>query len=95
MPETLGSIIDRLCTIDMKMWNAQDELYEIRRLTFDQFMVKYHKAAGMKKLYDILQKACNLNYQRNELIDDIDKTIVEMLKAKDPDAYSQPKHKTY
>jgi len=95
MPETLGSVIDRLITVDLKMFTNQNLLYEIRRMSFDAFMVKYHNAAGMRKLYDTLQKACDLNVQRNVLIDDIDKTLLDILKSDTPEAYHQPKHKTY
>ena len=37
MADTLGSIIDKLCTADLKMWNNQEILYKIRRMTFDEF----------------------------------------------------------
>ena len=31
--DTLGGIIDKLFTVDMKMWNNQEILYKIRRMT--------------------------------------------------------------
>ena len=35
--DTLGGIIDKLFTVDMKMWNNQEILYKIRRMTFDEY----------------------------------------------------------
>jgi hypothetical protein len=95
MPETLGSVIDRLITVDMKMWNAQEVLYEIRKMSFDEFVVYYHNTSGLRKIYNALQKACDLNIQRAVLIDDIDKTLLDILKSDNPEEYHQPKCKTY
>ena len=41
MSDTFGSLIDKLFTVDMKMWNNQDVLYEIRNMTFDEYKEKY------------------------------------------------------
>ena len=30
MADTLGSLVDKLCTVDLKMWNNQEFLYKIR-----------------------------------------------------------------
>jgi len=95
MSETIGSLIDKLSVVNLKMWNAQDVLYEIRRLSLEQFKEKYQSDEGMKQLYDVFQKSCNLNFQRNVLIDDIDKKIVEMIKSNHLEEYIQPKWKTY
>src|SRR5271163_571083 len=81
--ETLGSIIDRLFTIDTKMWINQDLIYEIRRMTFEEYKAKYFETEdGAKSLWDCLKKACDLNIQRNDLIDAIDQKIVEMIETK-------------
>lgn len=100
--ETLGSIIDRLFTIDTKLWNAQDEIYKIRKMTFDQYKTEYFtNEDGAKRLWESLQKATDLNLQRNELIDAIDQKIVEIVKAGqsgedlDDGKFVQRKHKTY
>ena len=37
MADTLGNVIDKLVTVDMKMWDNQELLYEIRRMTFDEY----------------------------------------------------------
>jgi hypothetical protein len=97
MADTLGSLIDKLCTIGLKMWNNQELLYELRRMTFDAFKRKYHTTPQLMKLYNILKKACDLNVQRNQLIDEIDEKIVEMVGKPELDdgKHIQRKHKTY
>jgi hypothetical protein len=102
MADTLGSLIDKLCTVDLKMWNNQEALYEMRRMTFDEFKEKYWKdEQGAEKLWAILKKACDLNVQRNQLIDEVDAKVVEIvrdaLSGEDLDAgkHIQRKHKTY
>jgi hypothetical protein len=102
MTDTLGGLIDKMITIDMKMWDNQNILYEIRRMTFDEFKEKYWRdEQGAEKLWEILKKACDLNVQRNQLIDEVDTKVVEIIKdavsGKDLDAgkHIQRKHKTY
>lgn len=102
MSDTLGGLIDKLCTVDMKMWNNQDILYEIRRMSFDEFKEKYFSAEnGAEILWSILKKACDLNIQRNQLIDEVDQKIIEMITANnsgeelDSGKFIQRKHKSY
>lgn len=81
MSDTLGSLVDKLITIDMKMWTNQELLYEIRRMNFDEYKEKYFKNEdGAENLWISLKKACDLNVQRNQLIDEIDIKIVELVK---------------
>lgn len=102
MADTLGGLIDKLLTIDLKMWTNQELFYEIRRMSFDEFKQKYFsKEEDVEKLWQTFKKACDLNVQRNQLIDEIDEKAVEMIKAavdgKDLDngTFIQRKHKTY
>jgi len=102
MADTLGGLIDKLLTADLKMWNNQELLYKIRRMTFEEYKAEYFSSEdGAKNLWASLQKACDLNVQRNQLIDEIDKKIVEMLKVAisgeelDNGSFIQRKHKTY
>jgi hypothetical protein len=102
MADTLGGLIDKLITIDLKMWNNQELLYEIRRMTFEEYKAKYFaNEEGAELLWKTLQKACDLNVQRNQLIDEVDQKVVEIVQAKDAgedlDAgkFIQRKHKTY
>ena len=43
MADTLGNVIDKLVTVDMKMWDNQELLYDIRRMSFDEYKEKYFK----------------------------------------------------
>jgi len=102
MADTLGSLIDKLTTVDLKMWNNQELLYEIRRMTFEEYKVKYFDTEeGAENLWKCLKKCCDLNVQRNQLIDEVDEKIIEMIKealsGNDLDAgkFIQRKHKTY
>lgn len=102
MADTLGGVIDKLITIDMKMWNNQEILYEIRRMTFDEYKEKYFSSEeGAQKLWECLKKACDLNVQRNQLMDEIDEKIVKLVKEGlsgvdlDDGKNIQRKHKTY
>jgi hypothetical protein len=102
MADTLGSLVDKLTTIDLKMWNNQEMLYEIRRMTFEEYKAKYFDTEeGAKKLWECLKKACDLNVQRNQLIDEVDEKVVEIIKDAvsgsdlDSGKFIQRKHKTY
>ena len=102
MADTLGGLIDKLLTVDLKMWDNQELLYKIRRMSFDEYKKEYFEdEQGAEKLWKYLKKACDLNVQRNQFIDEIDEKVVEIVKAaasgEDLDAgkFIQRKHKTY
>lgn len=100
--DTLGSLVDKLCTVDLKMWNNQELLYEIRRMNYEQFLAKYGKGEeGLRALWETLKRCCDLNVQRNALIDEIDERVIDLVaQARDGSALDdgrnvQRKHKTY
>ena len=102
MADTLGGIVDKLITADLKMWNNQEILYEIRRMTFEEYKAKYFETEeGAELLWATLKKACDLNIQRNVLMDELDEKIVEMISSAingddlDSGKFIQRKHKTY
>jgi hypothetical protein len=102
MADTFGGLVDKLITVDMKMWNNQELLYDIRRMTFEEYKQKYFDTEeGAMNLWECLKKACDLNVQRNQLIDEIDIKVIEMISAAnsgedlDSGKYVQRKHKTY
>ena len=102
MSDTLGGLIDKLLTADLKMYYNQDLIYEIRRMTFEEYKAKYFESeTGAQELWATLKKACDLNLQRNQLIDEVDEKIVEIIKAAqngedlDNGKFIQRKHKTY
>lgn len=102
MADTLGSIVDKLCTVDLKMWNNQELFYDIRRMTFDEYKEKYFNSEeGAMQLWEILKRCADLNVQRNQLIDEVDEKIIEIIDSKisgknlDNGKFIQRKHKTY
>ena len=102
MADTIGGIVDKLITADLKMWNNQELLYEIRRMSFDEYKEKYFENEdGAMLLWETLKKACDLNIQRNELMDEVDSKIIEIVTAGvngedlDNGSFIQRKHKTY
>ena len=57
MSDTLGNLIDKLITIDMKMWNNQEFLYEVRRMEFDQFQNKFTSTVDQQAmLFESIKK---------------------------------------
>ncbi len=93
--ETVGSIIDRLVTVDMKMWYAQEDIYKIVRMSYVEFLEQYglDDSDGALELYDSLKKAIDLNLQRNDLIDEIDVEISRQIEQGRGNV--QRKNKTY
>lgn len=99
MADTLGGLIDKLFTVDTKLWNSQEFLYKIRKMTFDDFKKTYFENEdGAEILWDSLKKTCDLNIQRNQLIDEIDETVVNIVETgvsgEDLDKFIQRKHKS-
>jgi hypothetical protein len=102
MADTLGTLVDKLTTVDLKMWNNQELLYEIRRMDFDEYKKKYFNTEdGANLLWETLKKACDLNVQRNQLINEIDEKIIDIINTKlsgedlDNGKFLQRSHKTY
>lgn len=82
MSDTVGSLIDKLFTVDSKMWCNQEMLHEIRRQDFEWFKNRFLKDdASNRELYEMLLKVCDLNLQRQLLITEIDERIVKIVEA--------------
>ena len=99
MSDTLGSLIDKIITVDMKLWSAQDRLYRIRNMDFEQFRKEFSTEDGLLELFNYYKNAVDLNLQRNDLIDEIDSKIIEVvdaiIKGESLDKFIQRKHKIY
>lgn len=99
--DSLGNVIDKLITVDMKMWNNQELLYKIRRMTFEEYKEEFFSEDGAKTLWDMLKKACDLNVQRNQLINEVDEKLIELVSSAisgnelDNGRFIQRAHKTY
>lgn len=101
MADTIGSLIDKLATVNQKMFLVQEDLYVIRRMTFEEFKITFGTEEGLQKLYNTFKKATDLNVQRQAMILEVDKKIAEMMAAavsgKDlsDGSFIQDQHKTY
>jgi len=98
--DTIGGLIDKLITVDMKTWYAQEDFYKIRKMSYDEFRNIYFNEKGMKELWEQFQTGIDLNLQRNVIIDELDQTLHEMMKAvkegkQVEGKFIQKKHKTY
>ena len=100
--DTIGSLIDKLATVNQKMFINQEMLYAIRRMTFDEFRVAYlDTEAAARSLFDRLVKCCDLNVQRAQLVNEVDEKILNLVKQArageelDDGANLQRAHKTY
>lgn len=101
MADTLGSLIDKLATVNQKMFMIQEDLYAIRRMTLEEFKAIFGTEEGLAKLYAVFKTSTDLNVQRQAMILEVDKKIVEIIEAavKGEDlnngAFIQDPHKTY
>lgn len=102
MSDTLGMLVDKLATVNNKMFVNQELLYEIRRMDFSEFKVRFFQTEeGAERLWDTLKKACDLNVQRNALIAEVDEKLIEIVRAAmsgkelDAGSFIQRQHKTY
>jgi hypothetical protein len=100
MADTIGSLVDKLGITNLKMFNTQEKLYDIRRDTLESFKKKYMNDKGMEYLYKYFIDVSDLNLMRNNYIDEIDQKIIEIIKAGlngqdlDNGSFIQRKHKT-
>jgi len=100
--DTFGTLVDKLTTVDLKMWNNQEVIYEIRKMSFEEYKERYFSnEKGAEELWKFLGKACDLNLQRNQLIHELDQKLVDMIEKavagkpiSTPDNVQNP-HKTY
>ena len=101
MADTIGSLIDKLATVNQKLFMAQEELYIIRKMSFEEFKVAYGSDdEGLRKLHTAFKKNMDLNVQRQAMILEVDKKIAEIIEAsKTQDlnngTFVQDQHKTY
>lgn len=101
MSDTLGSLVDKLNTIDMKLWYRQDFVYKIRKMSWEEFKNKCLDENFLHEFYESLQHATDLNLQRNALIQEIDETLVLTIEkalrgeSLDDGKTIQRSHKTY
>lgn len=93
--DTVGSLYDKLAIVTTRMWHAQDDLYRYRRMGSKEWAKEF--GDNPDHVRKTLVRACELNLQRNQLIDEIDSLLARMFEM-DPEERRklyQPKHKMY
>ena len=102
MADTIGSLVDKLATVNQKMFMAQEDIYEVRKMDFEQFKTTFgSNDEQLEKLYNYFKKSMDLNVQRQAMILELDKKIAEVIAAavKGEDlnngTFIQNQHKTY
>lgn len=92
--ETLGSLTDKLMTVSQKMWHNQERLYEIRRMTLEEFHERWD--GELDELHEVIKRCCDLNVQRSSLMDEIDTLLHDVASGeKKPEALVREAHKSY
>lgn len=76
MADTIGSLIDKLGIVNLKMFWNQETLYEMRRMSREEFKDKYGQDLG--HVHDILKRCCDMNVLRSQLIEEIDQRIIKI-----------------
>jgi thiamine biosynthesis lipoprotein ApbE len=101
MADTIGSVIDKLATTNKKLFLSQEVLYKIRKMDFEEFKKEFQSEDNLKNLYEALKKNMDLNNQRQAMILEVDKKIIEVIRAAingeelDNGTFIQNQHKTY
>lgn len=102
MADTIGSLIDKLATINEKLFRAQEDLYVIRKMSFEEFKKEFaDNDEKLSKLYEYFKKGTDSNVQRQAMILEVDKKIIETINAAiqgddlDNGTFVQNQHKTY
>ena len=101
MADTLGGLIDKLITVNLKIKHNQELFRSVRKLSFDEFYKQHINNNGAIKIWNEIQKQLNLEDQKLQLILEIEKIITNMInehkagKTLYNGKFIQIKHKTY
>ena len=79
--DTLGNLVDKLVTVNGKLWHSVEEIYAIRHMTPTRFAKVYGK--DMVGLHRVIVRCSDLNLQRAKLMDEIDKFLAVATGNKD------------
>ena len=94
MADSIGSLADKLATVNFKMAYNQEILYETRRQTQGEFIKTWEN--DLPRLHEVLKRCTDLNVQRSRLVDEIDRKLSAIVKGDiNPDDLVNNQHKTY
>lgn len=102
MADSIGSLCDKIATVNEKLFRAQSDLYQVRKMSFEEFKETFGTSdEKLNVLYEYFKKATDLNLQRQANILELDVKLVKLIKdivnGEDIDNGSviQNQHKTY
>ena len=72
--DSLGVLCEKLSSVTIQMFHNQEILYQIRKLTIEEFKLKYEN--DLENLHNIIKRCCDLNVQRARLMDAIDIVLI-------------------
>jgi hypothetical protein len=75
IPETFGEFIDSLIIANIKMWHAQEMVYEVETL----------KKLTLESMFRFLKESTWLNLARNQMMEGVDSAMSNRLMDKHPD----------
>jgi len=94
MADSIGSLADKLATVNFKMAYNQEVLYKTRRQTQEEFVKTWQDQ--LPQLHEVLKRCTDLNVQRSRLVDEIDKKLAAIVKGElNPSDLVNNQHKTY
>lgn len=79
MSDTIGQLIDKIATINNKTFVAQDDIYRIRRMSWEEFKEEFTTEEGTRAVYEMLKKSCDLNVQRSYAVTELDRQLVDLI----------------
>jgi len=91
--DTIGALVDKLVTVNLKMWHNQEVLYEIRRMTKLEFKQRW--GDDLPGLREVIKRCCDLNVQRGKLIDEVDRFLEQAVAGEKTGDMIREQHKTY
>jgi hypothetical protein len=76
MSESFGTLVDKLVTLDFKVWHLQDWVYRCVRMSKEEF-----EAQGYEAIHEQVRKLAALNNERNRAMAEIDTALDQAIKA--------------
>lgn len=76
LADTLGSLVDKLSIVNIKVWHCMDWVYESVKMTPEEFAEQGHD-----EIHGKLKKLAATNLERNRLMTEIDEVFARGVKT--------------
>ena len=74
MADTIGSLIDKLAIVNIKIWHVQESAYEYAAMSEDDYA-----EASISETHAAWKKLANLNLERSVLITELDEALARAI----------------